>query len=86
MKIVLCRDCALRRVDLGSARRCPWSADAGLEADIEPRESGSARRRSPRNTPSVCQGANPKKMNRGLGPPFVCSPSVDMERLRDRNR
>ena len=50
---MLCRDCALRRVDLESARRCPWSADAGLEADIEPRESGSARRRSSRDTPSL---------------------------------
>jgi hypothetical protein len=49
----LCRDCALRRVALESARRCPWSADAGLEADIEPRESGSARRRSSRDTPSL---------------------------------
>src|SRR4051812_341717 len=37
MTIRVCWDCALRRADLESARRCPWSADAGLEADIDPR-------------------------------------------------
>ena len=46
-------DLVLQRADVSPARRCPWSTDEGLEADIEPRERGSARRRSSRgNRPS----------------------------------
>ena len=43
MTIRVVLDCALQRAGMMPARRCPWSADVGLEADIEPRELCSAR-------------------------------------------